>query len=110
MDQLIVTLIVGLLATPIATLVVYFTGRKKTHAESQAAIAAGATNAVEAISAVLDSLKKELEDTKNELHSAIIEIDKLRAINEELVRENVELRDRIDKLTTLMERKNHGTE
>lgn len=106
MEQLVVTLIIGLLATPIATLVVYLTNRKKSNAESQAAIAAGATNAVEAISAVLDSLKQELEETRVELHKAIEEIDNLRSINEKLVKENVELREKIDKLTSLIENNN----
>lgn len=105
MDQLVVALIVGLLATPIATMVAFLTTRKKTNAESQAAIAAGATNAVEAIAAVLDSLKLELEETRGELSKAIEEIERLRKINEKLIRENKELRDRVDRLTTLIENK-----
>lgn len=91
MDQLVVTLIVGLLATPIATMVVYLTGRKKTSAESQAAIAMGANNAVEAITSVLESLRDELEETKNDLKIALREIDNLRRLNEKLVKENKEL-------------------
>jgi chromosome segregation ATPase len=90
-DQLVVTLIVGLLATPIATMVVYLTGRKKTSAESQAAIAMGANNAVEAITSVLESLRDELEETKNDLKIALREIDNLRRLNEKLVKENKEL-------------------
>ena len=105
MDPVVVTLIVGLLATPLATMVIYLTGRKKNDAESQATIAAGATNAVEAITSVLDSLREELEETRAGLTRALEEIDKLRKINEKLIRENKELRDKIDKLTSLIEGK-----
>jgi chromosome segregation ATPase len=105
MDPVVVTLIVGLLATPLATMVIYLTGRKKNDAESQAVIAAGATNAVEAITSVLDSLREELEETRAGLTRALEEIDKLRKINEKLIRENKELRDKIDKLTSLIEGK-----
>ena len=105
MDNLVVTLIIGLLATPIATMVLYFTNRKKNNAESQAAIAAGATNAVEAITSVLDSLRDQLAETRLELTRALEEIEKLRKLNERLVRENRELRDKIDNLTTLIESK-----
>ena len=106
MENLIVTLIIGLLATPIATTVLYFANRKKNNAESQAAIAVGATNAVEAITSVLDSLRDQLEETRLELTRALEEIEKLRKLNEKLVKENRELRDKIDKLTTLIESKN----
>jgi chromosome segregation ATPase len=103
MDQLIVTLIVGLLATPIATMVVYLTGRKKNHAESQAAIAMGANNAVEAITSVLESLKEELEETKNDLKIALREIENLRQLNEKLIKENKELHMAIASLTIKIE-------
>jgi len=105
-DSLVVTLIIGLLATPIATIVLYFTSRTKNNAESQAAIAVGATNAVEAITSVLDSLREQLEETRLELTRALEEIEKLRRLNEKLVRENRELREKIDKLTVLIESKN----
>jgi chromosome segregation ATPase len=107
MDSLIVTLIVGLLATPIATMVLYLTNRKKTNAESQAAIAVGATNAVEAITSVLESLREELDQTRKELTDASAKIEELRKVNEILVNENRELRQQVEKLTLLIENKNN---
>ena len=108
MDQIIVTLIVGLLATPIATMVVYFTGRKRNNAESQAAIAMGANNAVEAITSVLDSLRDELEETRQDLRTALQEIEKLRKLNERLIKENKELNSAIASLTIKIEQMSKG--
>lgn len=105
MEPLVVTLIVGLLATPLATIVAFLTGRRKYHAESQATIAEGATNAVEAISAVLDSLRDELDQTRLQLSDALEKLDELKEINEKLVRENRELREQVLKLTTMLEKK-----
>ena len=106
MDQVIVTLIVGLLATPIATFIVYLTGRKKNNAESQAAIAMGANNAVEAITSVLESIKDELDETRQDLKTALGEIEKLRLLNEKLVQENKELYAAIAILTSKIEKMN----
>lgn len=100
------TLIVGLLAAPLATFVTYMVNRKKNLADSHAAIALGASNAVEAITIVLDSLREELENTKNELNLALHEIEKLRIQNEKLLSENKELYKKIQYLTHKIEEMN----
>jgi len=101
-----VTLVVGLLATPIAVIFTFLFGRKKTVAETTEAIAQGANSAVEAISVVLDNLREELESTKNQLNIALLEIEKLRIQNEQLLKENKDLSAKISVLTERIEQMN----
>ena len=106
MSEATVSLVVGLLATPIAVIFTFLFSRKKTVAETTGAIAQGANSAVEAISVVLDSLREELESTKNQLNIALLEIEKLRIQNEQLLEENKHLSVKISVLTERIERMN----
>lgn len=103
MDQVIATIIVGLLATPIAATVAYFINRKKTKIDSDTAIATGANIAVEAITTVLENLKTELDETKKELEAATAALEEMRRQNEMLLLENKQLMAQVAELKLMLE-------
>lgn len=103
MDPLIATVIVGLLATPIAAAVTYFLNRKRTNIESHSAIATGASIAVETITTVLENLKEELDETREELAKACEQLESMRKQNELLLRENRELLMKVSELKAMVE-------
>lgn len=110
MDQVVATLIVGLLATPIAATVAYFINRKKNVVDTDSAIATGANIAVEAITSVLENLRIELDETKRELSQATQQLEDMRKQNEMLLLENRQLVSQIAELKKLVEglRKGRG--
>lgn len=110
MDPLIATIIVGLLATPIAAAVTYFLNRKKNKVDSDTAIATGASIAVETITAVLESLKDELDETRRELEEACKRLENMRKQNELLLRENKELLFKVSELKSMVEELQKGRE
>lgn len=103
MDQVIATIIVGLLATPIAATVAYFINRSKNKIDSNTAIATGANIAVEAITNVLENLKKELDETRAELEEAVKSLEQMRSQNEMLLLENRQLMSQVAELKTMLE-------
>ncbi len=108
MDQVIATIIVGLLATPIAATVAYFINRRKNKIESDTAIATGANIAVEAITSVLENIKQELDETKKELEQAVIALSDMRQQNERLIAENQRLTEQIAELKLMLEELRKG--
>lgn len=108
MDPLIATIIVGLLATPIAAAATYFLNRKKNNVEADTAIATGASIAVETITAVLESLKEELDETRRELAEACSQLENMRKQNELLLRENKELLMKVSELKAMVEELKKG--
>jgi hypothetical protein len=107
-DQVIATIIVGLLATPIAATVAYFINRRKNKIESDTAIATGANIAVEAITSVLENIKQELDETKKELEQAVIALSDMRQQNERLIAENQRLTEQIAELKLMLEELRKG--
>lgn len=103
MDPIIATLIVGLLATPIAAAATYFLNRKKNSIDSDSAIATGASIAVETITQVLESLREELDETRKELSAACEQLEGMRKQNERLLRENRELINKVAELKAMVE-------
>ena len=110
MDPLIATIIVGLLAAPVAAAVTYFLNRKKNKVESDTVIATGASIAVETIIAVLESLKEELDETRRELAAAVAQLENMRKQNEMLLRENKELLMKVSELKAMVEELKKGRE
>ncbi len=108
MDQVIATIIVGLLATPIAATVAYFINRRKNKIESDTAIATGANIAVEAITSVLENIKQELDETKKELEQAVLALSDMRKQNERLIAENQRLTEQIAELKLMLEELRKG--
>lgn len=109
MDQVIATIIVGLLATPIAATVAYFINRKKNKIDSDTAIATGANIAVEAITNVLENIKQELDETKRELEEAVIALTDMRRQNEMLILENKRLTEQVAELKIMLEELRKGS-
>jgi hypothetical protein len=107
-DQVIATIIVGLLATPIAATVAYFINRRKNKIESDTAIATGANIAVEAITSVLENIKQELDETKKELEQAVLALSDMRKQNERLIAENQRLTEQIAELKLMLEELRKG--
>ena len=108
MDQVIATIIVGLLATPIAATVAYFINRRKNKIESDTAIATGANIAVEAITSVLENIKQELDETKKELEEAVLALSEMRQQNERLIVENQRLTEQVAELKLMLEELRKG--
>lgn len=109
MDQVIATIIVGLLATPIAATVAYFINRRKNKIDSDTAIATGANIAVEAITNVLENIKQELDETKRELEEAVIALTDMRRQNEMLILENKRLTEQVAELKIMLEELRKGS-
>lgn len=109
MDQVIATIIVGLLATPIAATVAYFINRKKNKIDSDTAIATGANIAVEAMTSVLENIKQELDETKKELESAVLALTEMRKQNEMLISENRRLTEQVAELKMMLEELRKGS-
>lgn len=109
MDQVIATIIVGLLATPIAATVAYFINRKKNKIDSDTAIATGANIAVEAMTSVLENIKQELDETKKELEEAIVALTEMRKQNELLILENKRLTEQVAELKIMLEELRKGS-
>lgn len=109
MDQVIATIIVGLLATPIAATVAYFINRKKNKIDSDTAIATGANIAVEAMTSVLENIKQELDETKKELELAVLALTEMRKQNEMLISENRRLTEQVAELKMMLEELRKGS-
>lgn len=109
MDQVIATIIVGLLATPIAATVAYFINRKKNKIDSDTAIATGANIAVEAMTSVLENIKQELDETKKELELAVVALTEMRKQNEMLISENRRLTEQVAELKMMLEELRKGS-
>lgn len=109
MDQVIATIIVGLLATPIAATVAYFINRKKNKIDSDTAIATGANIAVEAMTSVLENIKQELDETKKELELAVLALTEMRKQNELLILENKRLTEQVAELKIMLEELRKGS-
>ena len=97
---------IALVTGPLGAFISYILTRKKNDAESTATIATGATQAVEAITAVLETLREELDATKAELDLVTQQLVELRRQNERLIEENKQLVKKIEELKQLV--KNMG--
>jgi hypothetical protein len=97
----------ALLAAPIASVLTYSFTRGKQKADTQLSIATGATQAVEAISSVLDSLREELDQTKRELIVVTGQLHDMRIQNERLIKENKHLMQKVEELKVLVEKLNN---
>lgn len=99
--------LIALLAAPIASLVTYSFTRGKQDADTQLSIATGAAQAVEAISAVLESLREELDQAKCELIIVTGQLQEMRLQNERLIKENKQLMSKVEELKVLVEKLNN---
>lgn len=96
------SIVLALLAGPLGSILTYLFTRKKNNAETTQSIAAGASQAVEAITVVLESLREELEITKGELEVVTQQVVELRIQNEKLIEENKKLVKKIEELKSAM--------
>ena len=93
----------AVIAGPLGAFLSYLFTKDKQKADSQLSIATGATQAVEAISSVLESLREELDQTKRELVIVTSQLEQMRIQNERLIQENAHLMRKVEELKTLVE-------
>jgi ribosomal protein L29 len=107
--DLLSPIITALIAGPLGAYISFWFNKDKYKAEEHLAIATGASQAVEAISSVLDSLREELDQTKDELVKATIQLAEMRLQNEKLIKENKHLVSKIEELKCMVEKMSNQT-
>lgn len=95
---------IALITGPLGAFVAYILTRKKNQADTTDSIASGATQAVEAITTVLETLREELDKTKAELDIVNKQLIELRIQNEKLIEENKHLMRKIEELKKLVQK------
>lgn len=96
--------LIALITGPLGAFVAYILTRKKNQAETTESIATGASQAVDAIAAVLETLREELNATKAELDQVTQQLVELRIQNEKLIEENKQLMRKIEELKKLVQK------
>ena len=109
MDTPILVAIIGVLAAPIAAFVTWFANRKKHIADIYSALAESSQSAVETMQMTMTTLHDELKEAKSRIEDLITEngllkegLLDLKKQNDELIRENRELRTKIEEVSQQM--------
>jgi predicted RNase H-like nuclease (RuvC/YqgF family) len=102
MEPAVVIAIIGVLAAPIAAVVTWLLNRKKHISDIYSALAESSQSAVETMQMTMTTLHNELKEAKERIEDLISENELLRKDLAELMIENRELKDKIDKLSRQM--------